>query len=197
MAAICKKCRKEGTKLFLKGQKCLSVKCPVVRRASAPGQHGMVKKGRRPAEFGIQLREKQKCKNAYGIREKQMRLYFYSASKKKGMTGETLLVLLERRLDNVCYKLGFASSRHAARQLVTHGHICVNDKKLDIPSYLVQIKDVIGPKDPSKLQLSKNELPKWLAVNAQKTKGEVIKLPERDDLDPDIKDDLIVEFYSR
>lgn len=198
----CRLCRREGAKLFLKGERCLSKKCAMERRPFAPGQHGQGRK--KVTEYGIQLREKQKVKRAYGILEKQMRLYYEEAERQKGITGETMLSLLERRLDNVVYRLGIGSSRAESRQIVNHGHICVNGKRVDIPSYQVKKGDVVSVKENKQqiemfkaLKDSKVVLPKWLEFDATKLTGSVLELPKREDIDLSIEEHLIVEHYSR
>ncbi len=201
--SVCRLCRREGIKLYLKGDRCYSDKCAIVRRPTAPGQHGQ---GRRKAsEYGIQLREKQKARRIYGVLEKQFARYFEMAERMKGITGENLLQLLERRLDNVVYRLGFASSRAQARQLVRHGHITVNGKRVNIPSYLTNVGEVIAVKEKStalehfkavKENAGKAVVP-WLQVDHEKLEGTVIALPSREDIDVPIQEHLIVELYSR
>ncbi len=197
----CKQCRREGCKLFLKGEKCVT-NCPFDKRPVAPGQHGAGRK--KISEYGLQLREKQKVRRTYGMLEKQFRLYYEKAVKSKESTGWALLKMLELRLDNVVYRLGLGSSRTEARQIVTHGHITVNGKKVNIPSYQVKVGDVIVVKDSKQslemftsLKDAKINTPKWLEFNAKALTGKVLALPERDDIDLDIKEHLIVEFYSR
>ncbi len=202
--AVCRLCRREGQKLFLKGDRCYTDKCAVTRRAYAPGQHGQ---GRSKAsEYGTQLREKQKAKRYYGILEKQFEGYFEMASKKQGKTGENLLSILETRLDNVAYRLGFAMSRAEARQLVRHGHIKVDGKKVNIPSYLVKpgmtitLKDSSRGLDKIKANVEANAFrqpPKWLEYDAENLTAKVIAQPARDDIDFPIEEQLIVEFYSK
>ncbi|MBU4376823.1 MAG: 30S ribosomal protein S4 [Candidatus Omnitrophica bacterium] len=202
---LCKLCRREGTKLFLKGSRCNTDKCAVARRAYAPGQHGQ--KRSKLSDYGIQLREKQKAKKIYGVLERQFRHYFFIAERSKGVTGEVLLQLLERRLDNVIYRLPFAPSRQGARQLVRHGKICVNDKKVNIPSYLVTEGDVITVKSDEKLkkkiqdtvELTKDTraVPAWLAADYASLKGEVKRLPIKADIGYAIQEQLIVELYSK
>ena len=202
--AVCRLCRREGQKLFLKGDRCYTDKCAVTRRAYAPGQHGQ---GRSKAsEYGTQLREKQKAKRYYGILEKQFEGYFEMASKKQGKTGENLLSILETRLDNVAYTLGFAMSRAEARQLVRHGHIKVDGKKVNIPSYLVKpgmtitLKDSSRGLDKIKANVEANAFrqpPKWLEYDAENLTAKVIAQPARDDIDFPIEEQLIVEFYSK
>ena len=201
----CRQCRREGCKLFLKGERCVSKKCAFERRPVIPGQHGASRK--RVTEYGTQLREKQKTKRYYGVMERQFANYFEMATKVKGLTtGEALLQILERRLDNVVYRLGFAMSRAEAKQLVNHGHFTVNGKKVNIPSYLVKAGDVIAVVDKSKengrFKLVKEEgvygnAPKWLEVDAEKLTAKVVALPTREDIDYPVEEHLIVEFYSR
>ena len=201
----CRQCRREGEKLFLKGERCYSDKCAIERRPYAPGDQG---KGRRrkPSEFGLQLREKQKVRRIYGVLENQFRRYFEEADNQPGITGENFLRLLERRLDNVVYRLGFAASRNEARQFVRHGHMEVNGRRVDIPSYQVKEGDVITVKESSKdmkrikelVELNADkEIPSWLQVNFEKLTGKVLSAPEREEIDLPIKEQLIVEFYSR
>jgi len=199
----CRLCRREGTKLFLKGERCFSPKCPLEKKgAVAPGQHGL-KMRRRLSEYGVQLREKQKAKRTYGVLERQFRRYFKKAFKKRGVTGEALLQLLELRLDNVVYRLGLVPSRSVARQLVHHGHILVDGKKVDIPSYQVKPGQVINlnPKAmkievvKKSLAEKKKEIPSWLQKKA--AVGKIIRLPTREEIGADIAEQLIVEYYSR
>ncbi len=202
--SVCRICRREGQKLFLKGDRCFTDKCAITRRAYAPGQHGQ---GRRKlSEYGTQLREKQKVRRAYGILEGQFAHYFELANKMTGVTGENLLSLVERRLDNVVYRLGLAVSRPEARQLVSHAHFLVNGKKVNIPSYLVKIGDVITVCETSRSSakfdavLASTEsriVPKWLDMNKDTMEGRVIALAERDDIDYPVEEHLIVEFYSK
>lgn len=193
---VCKKCRREGIKLFLKGERCYSAKCAFTRRSYAPGTQGQGKFSKL-SEYGKQLREKQKAKRIYGLRETQFANCFSKASKNKQATGDVLIQLLEKRLDNVVYKLGFASSLKQARQFVNHGLYLVNGKKIDIPSYLVKIKDVIEPALKDDFKLNKTNLPSWLKIDAKKIKGEILNDPSKDDFPKEINSDLIVEFYSR
>lgn len=202
--AVCRLCRREGTKLFLKGERCLTGKCAVDRRKSAPGQHGQGRK--KLSEYGLQLREKQKARRYYGVLESQFAKYFEMASKKQGITGDNLLTILESRLDNVVYRLGFAVSRAEARQLVVHGHFTVNGKKVDIPSYLTKVGDVIAIKEKSRgsekikaiLEATDGKIiPKWLDLDNNTLTGKVVAYPERDDIDMDFEEHLIVELYSR
>ncbi len=202
--ASCKLCRREGQKLFLKGERCYTNKCAVGRRPYAPGQHGAQKK--KLSEYGIQLREKQKAKRFYGILESQFRKYFEMANRKKGITGENLLQLLESRLDNVVYRLGFGSTRAEARQLVTHGHFEINGKRLNIPSYIVKVGDTINVSEKGKKSVRFKEIlditgskvvPKWLEVDQENLKGKVVALPAREDIDLNVQEHLIVELYSK
>ncbi len=203
--SVCRQCRRETEKLFLKGDRCYSEKCAIERRPFIPGQHG---KGRRQklSEYGIQLREKQKVKRIYGVLEQQFRNYFKKADRQKGVTGDNLLVLLERRMDNVIFRLGLATSRKEARQLVNHGHFTLNGKKADIPSLLVKVGDVIvvrgKSKDSPKLQEIKAQAayktpPEWLEIDAENLTGRVVGYPTREQIGLDIKENLIVELYSR
>ena len=200
----CKLCRREGQKLFLKGERCYSDKCAYARRSYAPGQHGQQSK--KVSEYGLQLREKQKAKRFYGILEKQFRNYFELASKKKGITGENLLQILESRLDNVVYRMGVGTSRAEARQLVRHGHFLVNGQKLDIPSALVKQGDVIEIKEASRKSPKIKDIfevtggravPKWLEFDQENFVGKVVSLPDREDIDLPIEEHLIVELYSK
>ena len=202
--AVCRLCRREDMKLYLKGDRCYTNKCAIDRRGYAPGQHGQRK--HKQTEYGMQLREKQKAKRIYGVLESQFRKYYDMAVKKKGVTGNNLLQILETRLDNVVYRLGFAASRKEARQLVLHEHFTVNGKKVNIPSYLIEVGDVIQLKDKSKKSdkfkavvesTSSKVVPKWLEVDVDKFEGKVIALPDREDIDLEIQDHLIVELYSR
>lgn len=204
VGADCRLCRREGCKLYLKGERCLSKKCAFERRPSIPGQQGS--KMRRNASFGyiVQLREKQKLKRAYGLLEKQFHGYYTKAEAMKGVTGENMLSLLERRLDNVVYRLGIGSSRSESRQIVNHSHIAVNGKRVNIPSYLVKVGDVITVRENSKdiemfkaLKGAKITTPKWLEFDAENLTGKVNAMPQRDDIDLDIKEHLIIELYSR
>jgi small subunit ribosomal protein S4 len=202
--AVCRLCRRENQKLFLKGDRCYTDKCAVERRAYAPGQHGQ---GRSKAsEYGSQLREKQKAKRYYGLLEHQFRGYFEMASKKKGKTGENLLAILESRLDNVVYRLGFAMSRAEARQLVLHGHFTVNGRKVNIPSFLVKPGMVIALKESSrslekfKANIEANssrQAPKWLDYDAANATAKVVAVPAREDIDLPVEEQLIVELYSK
>ncbi len=202
--AKCRLCRREGTKLYLKGDRCYTDKCAIARRAYAPGQHGQSKK--KMSGYGTQLREKQKVRRIYGILEKQFRAYFEEAERQKGVTGDNLLRLLELRLDNVVYRMGFGESRNEARQLVRHGHFTVNGGKVDIPSYQVGLNDLIVVRPSSKStdkfkELAENSAsktaPQWLSINAEMMEARVIALPVREDIDLPIEEHLIVELYSR
>ncbi|NLW22819.1 MAG: 30S ribosomal protein S4 [Tissierellia bacterium] len=200
---VCRLCRREGLKLYLKGDKCYTDKCPVSRRNYAPGQHGQSRK--KVTEYGLQLREKQKVRRFYGIQESQMRSYFNMADKMPGITGQNLLKLLELRLDNVIYRMGFASSRAEARQLVRHGHFTVNGNKVDIPSYLVQVGDVIEVRERSKSSPKFKELIEnhrgntvsWIEVSPDQFKGRIVAEPTREDIEIPIEEHLIVELYSK
>ena len=204
--AVCRQCRREGEKLFLKGDRCYSDKCLIVKKPNTiPGQHGSKRRGK-SSEYGIQLREKQKTKRTYGVLEKQFHLYFAKADSQKGITGENLLILLERRLDNVVYRMGFASSRKEARQLVNHDHFTINGKKANIPSMLIYAGDVIQVKPKSvasdKFQAVKSaagyrKAPEWLEVDTENLIGKAISLPRRDQIDTNVNEQLIVELYSR
>lgn len=200
----CKKCRREGEKLFLKGARCYTHRCAFDRRDYAPGQHG----AQRPklSNYGLQLREKQKVKRIYGLLERQFQLYFGKAARRKGVTGTTLLQFLERRLDSVIYLLGFAPSRKEARQIVSHGYVCVNDRPVNIPSYLVKPNDEVSLKFLSKGKENIKEnleatqgrtVPAWLSVDTAHFKGKVMRLPERGDIGYTVNEQLIVELYSR
>ena len=200
----CRICRREGQKLFLKGSRCYTDKCSITRRNYAPGEHGQGRK--KISEYGTQLREKQKTKAFYGVGEKQFRKYFEMAENKKGITGENLLQILESRLDNVVYRLGFGTSRAQARQLVNHGHFEVNGKKVDIPSYLIKAGDVIAVREIKKDNKTIKEnveansarpVPEWLEKDAEKMQGKVLRLASREDVDLPVEEHLIVELYSK
>lgn len=200
----CRLCRREGAKLFLKGDRCYSANCAMNKRAVAPGQHGAARK--KVTEYATQLREKQKAKRIYGVSEKQFHMYYVEADRRKGVTGENMLSLLERRLDNVVYRLGFGVSRSQARQLVNHAHITVNGKKVNIPSYIVKAGDVIAVKENKvnntffkelKERKPNGVIPKWLEADMEKLSGKVIALPVREDIGMDIREQLIVELYSK
>jgi len=205
IGAACRRCRRENLKLFLKGDRCYSDKCSFERRAFGPGQHGQ-SRFRKMSDYAIQLREKQKVKSMYGMLEKQFRLTFQKADRQKGVTGENLLILLERRLDNVIFRAGFASSRNQARQLVRHKHIMVNDKKVNIPSFLVSENDVITLKEKSRSNaiivesleaVARRGLPSWLELEKDNFKATVKALPNREELTMPIQEQLIVELYSK
>ena len=202
--AVCKLCRREGQKLFLKGERCYSEKCSVGIRAYAPGQHGQGRK--KTSEYGLQLRAKQRARRFYGVNESQFHHYFEIAERKTGVTGDNLLRLLESRLDNIVYRVGFASSRAEARQLVGHGHYEVNGKRVDIASYLLKAGDVITICEKSrssekiKAVLEANAgrpIPSWLDANAENFSVKVVNLPDRDAIDAPVDEQLIVEFYSK
>lgn len=205
VGAVCKLCRREEQKLFLKGSKCHSPKCPLEKKSYPPGQHGTRRRFKQ-SEYGIQLREKQKVRRIYGILEKQFRNYFEKADRQKGITSEILLQLLERRLDNVIYRLGFASSRAAARQLVLHRHFLVNDRAVNIPSYNLKAGDVIRVKDKSKKleaihesmkKIREGRLMPWLELDKAGMKGTLMSIPSRADLPLEVNESLIVELYSK
>ncbi len=198
----CRLCRREGKKLFLKGDRCYSDKCAVTRRASVPGQHGKARK--KVSEYGVQLRAKQSTRRFYGVLESQFAEYFNMAERKAGMTGENLLRILESRLDNVVYRCGFAASRKEARQLIRHGHYTLNGHKANIPSILVKAGDVLEVKttDSDKIKAvveanASRPKPKWLDVDTAKLTAKVIQLPDREDIDLDVEEHLIVELYSK
>jgi small subunit ribosomal protein S4 len=200
----CRQCRREGGKLFLKGEKCFTEKCPVEKRAYAPGQHGHNKK--RPSDYGLQLREKQKLRRIYGVQEQQFRNYYDEASRHKGSTGEDLLKLLESRLDNVVYRMGFGVSRSEARQLVRHNAVAVNGKRVNIPSFGVRPNDAIEIAQGAKEQLrikaaleaaEQRGIPEWLDVDAKAMKGIFKAAPERNDLPSEINESLVVALYSK
>lgn len=200
----CKLCRRERQKLFLKGTKCLSEKCPLEKRNYIPGQHGLTRRTKF-SEYGVQLREKQKVKRIYGLQETQFRNYFEKASRQKGITGSNLIKLLERRMDNVIYRLGFAPSRKAARQLVLHKHFMVNNHVVDIPSFLMAPGDIITVRDKSKkldaihnsLRRTKDNVYAWLSVDKAALSGTFMNLPEREDIPLNANEQLIVELYSK
>jgi small subunit ribosomal protein S4 len=203
--AVCRLCRREGMKLFLKGAKCFTDKCPIEKRNFAPGQHGKDRKAK-IVGYGLQLREKQKAKRMYFTQEGQFRNYFERAARSKGVTGEVLLQQLERRLDNVIYRLGFAVARRQARQLVRHGHVTVNGRKVNIPSYQVNAGDEIAVREKSSklamLEVAKDfashqQAPNWLEVDRDAYKGRVTALPKREDINLPINEQLIVELYSK
>ena len=200
----CRLCRREGAKLFLKGDRCYSANCAMNRRAVAPGQHGAARK--KVTEYGTQLREKQKIKRIYGLCEKQFHKYYEEADRQKGVTGANMLQLLERRLDNVVYRMGIGLSRSQARQLVNHAHITVNGKTVNIPSYIVKAGDVVAVKEniagnkffkELKERKPNGTLPKWLEFDLASLSGKVIALPEREDIAMDVREQLVVELYSK
>jgi small subunit ribosomal protein S4 len=206
--AVCKLCRREGQKLFLKGARCYSAKCALERRDYPPGEHGRTARMRqkRPSDYALQLREKQRVRRIYGILERQFRRYFYQAERQAGLTGENLLSLLERRLDNVVYRLGFADSRAQARQLVQHGHFTVNGRRVTIPSMLVDVRDVIAVRPGSQRcayfkeraeMLDGQKTPAWLRLDPDALSAQVNALPRREDIDLPINEQLVVEYYSR
>ena len=200
----CRLCRREGVKLFLKGDRCYSEKCALERRNYAPGQHGQMR--RKPTEYGLHLREKQRLRRYYGLMESQFRHIFQQAARRKGVTGEALLQLLELRLDNVVYRLGFAQSRRQARQLVSHGHFTVNGRKVDVPSYRLRPGDVVGVREGSKdVALIRDNVaasggrgvPSWLELAPERLEGRVLAVPSRDQIDAPVHEHLVVEHYSR
>ncbi len=202
--ALCRICRREGEKLFLKGDRCYTEKCAIERRKYPPGQHGQVY--RKLSDYGIQLREKQKVRKIYGLLEREFRRYFYEAERKKGITGEILLQCLETRLDNIVYRMGFAPNRRGARQLVNHGHFLVNAKKVDLPSYEVKSGDFIEVKESSRNvpevvdSISKAEhrgIPLWVEVDNANMRGKVLHIPTREEIQLPVQEQLIVELYSK
>jgi len=200
--ANCRLCRREGQKLFLKGERCYSGKCAIEKRNYAPGQHGQARK--KVSDYGLQLREKQKAKRFYGMQEKQFRNLFEKAARKQGKPGENLLILLETRLDNVVYRLGFASSRKEARQLVVHGHFTVNGKKATAPAMELKAGDVVKVKEKSTSSPKFKEIkemsitvPSWLTVDVEKLEGKIVAAPTREDIDTPVAEQLIVELYSK
>ncbi|MBN1877330.1 MAG: 30S ribosomal protein S4 [Anaerolineae bacterium] len=204
----CKLCRREGIKLYLKGEKCYTERCPFERRSYPPGQHGKEASFRRRklSDYSMQLREKQKARRIYGVLERQFRRYFREAERRSGLTGENLLILLETRLDSVVYRLGLADSRAHARQLVQHGHITLNGRKTNIPSCAVNINDVIAVRPESRRKayfkdrkelLGKREVPAWLSLNGENLEGRMLAAPTRQEIDAAVQEQLIVEFYSR
>jgi small subunit ribosomal protein S4 len=202
-AAACRQCRREGIKLFLKGSRCFTEKCAIERRNYPPGQHGLGRTKLTP--YGIQLREKQKAKNIYGVLENQFRRYFSRAEREKGITGENLLKLLERRLDNVVFRLGMAASRRESRQMVAHGHFQVNGRKVSVPSYIVKVGEAVQLRPSSKLQervadnlnAGRGAVPQWLEVDGAAKRGTVRGLPVREDIQIPVQEQLIVELFSK
>lgn len=204
LGALCRVCRREGEKLFLKGDRCYTEKCAIERRKYPPGQHGQAY--RKLSDYGIHLREKQKVRKIYGLLERQFRIYFHDAERKKGVTGELLLQLLESRLDNIVYRMGFAPNRRKARQLVSHGHFFVNGKKVDLPSYEIKGGDFIEVKESSRDipevvdSLSKAEhrgIPPWVEVYSANMRGKVLHIPTREEIQLPVQEQLIVELYSK
>ncbi|BCB95541.1 30S ribosomal protein S4 [Dissulfurispira thermophila] len=202
--ALCRLCRREGEKLFLKGSRCYTDKCAVEKRKYAPGQHGQ-NKGKL-SDYGIQLREKQKVRRIYGVMENQFRIYFKKASRMKGVTGEALLQLLERRLDNVVYRMGFSTNRREARQLVKHGHFLVNGRVVDIPSYLLKVGDVVEVRESSRqlmvitdsLSMAEHRgFPEWIEIDIHAMKGKFVRIPSREEIQLPVHEQLIVELYSK
>ena len=202
---VCRLCRREGVKLYLKGERCYTDKCAIDRRGYAPGQHGQGR-NRRASEYGMQLREKQKARRIYGVLERQFEAYYEEAARRKGITGDTLLQLLESRLDNVVYRLGFAGSRPEARQLVKHGHFLVNGRRVDIPSYIVRVNDVISlreksassPKFKEVLEAAEGKtVVAWLSRDLENRLGKVLRVPVREEIDSPVTEQLIIEYYSR
>ena len=200
--ADCKLCRREGAKLFLKGERCSTKKCAMDRRPVAPGMHGVTRK--KASEYNVQLREKQKVKRAYGLLEKQFRAYYEEAERLNGVTGENMLALIEKRLDNVVYRMGIGSSPAQSRQVVNHGHITVNGKTVDIPSYQVKPGDVIAVKENKKenalfkeLRGAKIVMPKWVEFDTENFTGKILDNPKREDIDLNINEQLIIELYSK
>lgn len=204
---VCKLCRREGEKLFLKGERCYSPKCSLERRAYPPGQHGRQAQFRRKvSDYGLQLREKQKARRIYGVLERQFRRYFREAERRKGLTGSNLLIMLESRLDNVVYRLGFGVSRAQARQLVRHGHFEVNGRKVNIPSYLVKPGDIVAVRRSSRSktffkelaqELGHRAVPEWMSLDVQSLSGTILTPPSRSDVEITLSEQLIVEYYSR
>ena len=202
---VCRLCRREGMKLFLKGERCYTEKCAIEKRPTPPGQHGRARRAK-VVGYGIQLREKQKVKRIYGVLENQFRRYFETAERTRGITGETLLQLLERRLDNVVYRAGFSTSRAQARQLVRHGHFLVNGKKVDIPSYSVRAGDVVSVRqssleDPAiahaREEVKGRGVPEWIAIDSTQLAGTIASLPTREQINLPVQEQLIVELYSK
>lgn len=204
--AVCRLCRREGVRLYLKGDRCFSAKCAIEKRAYPPGEQSQRRMRRRISDYGIQLREKQKLRRMYGLLEQQFRRYFGQAARRTGVTGEALLQLLERRLDNVIYRLGFAASRPQARELVNHGHFTVNDRPVNIPSYQVRPGDSISVVESSRscppivaavAGAGGRRLPPWLQIEGDAMRGTVLSIPARDEIDTQIQEELVVEYYSR
>lgn len=203
---VCRLCRREGVRLYLKGERCLSAKCAIERRAYPPGARGQARSRRRISDYGLQLREKQKLRRTYGVLERQFRRYFAEAAHTPGVTGELLLQLLERRLDNVVWRLGLASSRAQARELIVHRHFTVNDAVVDIPSYQLRPGDTVSARESSRTiapivaavaAAGGRRLPAWLQTSADAMRGTVAALPARDEIDTQVQEELVVEYYSR
>jgi len=204
--SLCKLCRAEGTKLFLKGDRCYSDKCSFERRGYAPGEHGQTRARRKRSDYGLQLREKQKLKRMFGLMEKQFRSYFYKAERGKGVTGTKLLLMLESRLDNMVYRMGFAGSRNEGRQLVRHGHFTVNGKKVTIPSYLVTVGDTVQVREKSRNTarileamntVARRGVPDWIELDKAQFSAVVKALPTREELTMPVEEQMVVEFYSK
>ncbi|MEK6813142.1 MAG: 30S ribosomal protein S4 [Nitrospirota bacterium] len=204
IGSVCRLCRREGVKLFLKGDRCFKDKCAIERRNYAPGQHGQRRS--KVSDYGVQLREKQKVRRVYGVMERQFRGYFEKAERKKGITGENLLRMLEQRLDNVVYRLGFTFSRNEARQFLRHGHIDVNGRRVTIPSFLVSAGDVVSIREKSRslprvieamAAVDRREIPSWLVLEKEAFRGRVASLPTREDIQIPVQEQLIVELYSK
>jgi len=202
---VCKHCRREGEKLFLKGSRCFSAKCSFEKRSYAPGQHGLNKRSKL-SEYGTQLRMKQKVKRIYGLLEAQFRSYYEKSSRQKGVTGENLLRMLESRLDNVIYRLGFAPSRKSARQMVLHGHFLVNSRYVNVPSYILRVGDIVAVREKSRKmplihetlrRIKDDVLVPWLRLDKAKMEGEFLDLPNRQDIPIEVQENLIVELYSK
>ena len=205
VGAVCRLCRREGMKLFLKGERCYTEKCAIEKRNFPPGQHGKSRRAKL-AGYGVQLREKQKVKRIYGVLEDQFRRYFEAAERQRGITGETLLQLLERRLDNVAYRMGLATSRPQARQLVRHGHVQVNGRKVDIPSYSLRVGDVVSVRATSQKDVAVQHaleevkgrgVPEWLSFDGENMSGRIVSLPTREQINLPVQEQLIVELYSK
>jgi small subunit ribosomal protein S4 len=207
VGAVCRLCRREGMKLFLKGERCYTEKCAIEKRNFPPGQHGKTRRAKaKLAGYGVQLREKQKVKRIYGVLEDQFRRYFEAAERQRGITGETLLQLLERRLDNVAYRMGLATSRPQARQLVRHGHLQVNGRKVDVPSYSVRVADIVSVRQTSQKDVAVQHaleevkgrgVPEWLSFDAEQMSGRIMSLPTREQINLPVQEQLIVELYSK
>lgn len=206
IGAVCRLCRREGVRLYLKGERCYSAKCAIERRAFPPGEHSQTRSRRRVSDYGLQLREKQKLRRIYGVLERQFRRYFDEAERRPGVTGAILLQLLERRLDNVVYRLGFATSRAQARVLVSQGHFAVNGRPVNVASFLVNVGDVVAVREKSRglapfvaaaERAGGRRLASWLEMDADVFQGRVLSLPAREEIDTQVQEELVVEFYSR